>query len=836
MSALNAIMNYGVMFRGQTNILSVARQVATGTTQIGRNLKSLQSELAGTANYLDKQRRSEALAIGSQMGRGATVAVGAALLRSVSSAAKFESQLNRVQIVAQELNMSNEALQRSFLGIASATGIASDALAKIAQIGGTTGFLGQLQKKYGNDAGAIRREFMDYVDTVAKFSVVSGQSPTVAGTEVADLIRQLNLVNEGPGYIKKFVSATQLIGKNSASNAKQVMEFVKALVPLRNVTKLSISDLLALAGTVRSFGGEVSKNLIKTNLPLVMKKAAEETAAFAQFFGMSQAQFIKLKDEKPLTFFIQLLEKLRGIKDSNQKFNETMKALNLNTQRLAPLLAGATGQIENLKDMLKMAEDAMNGVGDTLEKDFRKRLETFSQQWERAREIIGGFSVTVGASLLPSLTAVLTVLNNIGATMLMMSQNSVFSTIMLGAALKGASSAVGVGAGFLKDVVNTHMPAKPRLIPMTGGQLGPMQRVFDLPYFASFGQVIGAGLNAAIPLMAKFLAMAVAVGAAFKAIQFMFHQVFGPGMERLITNARDISKAFWQIRETGKISFADFVNLHDRGLEPIVKGLVDAADEFDMFIEGVKQGFRSMIGEGNDSPFKIFVNTLFEIFKMIGLVTSEISDGGDSMKAAGEKIGMIFGGIVRVLIEALKWVIRAGTLVLRMMANLEASEMLQTIVGWGRMLFGGLSGAVAGGTLMSGTVVGTVPGAIIGGIGGVLSGAYSHERKRAELRGADALARRNPVIVDPRDSGAGFGATAMGTGLDIGNYFRNKGREFFDAAAADPLKVGAGGKILTEKHIALNVDGNNLARTAVGVAENDARRRGEIPAMASWQE
>lgn len=666
--ALNGLLNFGVIFRARSNISQVVRQVTTGVAQARRAIGSLDrvNALGNKASIFDKQRFNEQQDINRGLSEvGVPLLFTASLIKASSEAANLEDRLTGVQIVAEELKKTNIELQRSFVGISNNTSVAAEELANVGQIVGTSGLLGQMSR-LGFSAKKINDTYFDLIDTVAKFSVVSKQSTVVTGRQISEVALQLRLFEQGPGVFKRFVSAIQLVGKNSASEGKQVLEFVKALVPVRNSTRLTEAQLIGLAGAVKGFGGEVSKHLVKTTFDTIYQKASTNLDVFAKALGMSRLHLQKLIDENPGEFFFKLLKHLNGLSSSSVRFSEELQKLGLGARRIRPFLSGAIKQIDLIRTLTDMANEEMNGLGNTLEKDFAKAMESVNKKARRFLNLIRNISILIGSTTLGVFKKFFTILNTgFGAL-------ASFLATGPGRVVATATAFATLAAG--ASVLSTNLI-------MLANALG-----------------INSGIGV---LFASLFSLFFKLTMVMKLLGPAFENVFGSGVSLFIENIQMIGSAVSKILKTGRLTISEFRELGNRGILGIVTGLVEAKDSIDSFIVGFQDGF---LGAGRTfgDVFKEMVQDLFNVLNKLGIWKTEMSDGGNSMK----NFGMIVGSVLRSLIDLMSWFLVLG---------LRVFKLLNTRVG--RAIFGALGGSAAG------LLTGGIPGAILGGLGGGALGA-----------------------------------------------------------------------------------------------------------------
>lgn len=643
--ALNGLLNFGMLFQARTNLPRVAKQIAVGVSQVERSVNAFTKRGRGGRAAAMAEEQS---AIGRGLIRtGIPLAFAAAVISSVNAASDLETQLNRVQIVASQLNLTNKELTDRFIDISNVTGIAARDLGEIAEIAGTTGLAAKISKD----------QFFDFVDTVAKFGIVTKQSARVAGRQLSDLALQLKLFERGPAVFGRFTSALQLVGKNSASNAKQVAEFAQALVPLVSKTGIALNEILGLAGAIRSFGGEVTKSLIKTNIAGIFQIAALNTAKFAKAMGKSVRDTEILLETNPFEFFLQLLQVLKPLQGNVVLFDRKLKQLGLTSKRIGPLLAGATGQIDLIRRLSVLAKKDLAGLGNTLEIDFQRAMNGAQKQMQRFSAILGNIKIAIGTPLLRAFTGMLKMVNAIGTAInkfLLTGFGQVITQILSLSILAGGIKVFGI---------------------VIAAAFGAMQTTLG---------AIGIAMAGVIFLSAKFFAL-LKLGAV------VLDRVFGRAVRKVFQNITLIGDALKKITTVG-ITIPQLRTLKDRGLFPIVQAIVEMRDNFDAFIVGFAKGFGVVDKTIGGIALKL-VAKFFNVLRQLGIITVASSDGGLAMTELGVRMGLAFTKAIDFGATLIEVVLALADAIVGLV---ESRAFSAFVGGFAGLATGGIGGAAAG--------------------------------------------------------------------------------------------------------------------------------------------
>jgi hypothetical protein len=637
--ALNGLLSFGILFNARSNILRVAKETATGIATVSRSLNDFERQ---GESRVAKERALEQKRIGQGLLQfAAPLALGAGMARSVAAAATLEEQLDRVQIVGAELGATNQQLANSFIAVSNATGVAARDVAVIAETAGTTGLIAA----FGGSKAALQ----DFVETVAKFSVVSKQTPLVAARQISDLALQTRLFEKGPGAIKRFVSALQVVGKNSASNAKQVAEFTKAMVPLLNTfeeSQFTLPQVLAIAGAVRAFGGEVTKSLIKTNVAGIFSIASKNTEEFAKMMGMSTTEFIRFKDTQPFPFFLKMLKILSKLRGKNQLFNEALQSVGLTSKRIAPLIAGATRQIKLMEDLETKAIPAFAGLVDVLEIDFKRAIMGFNQQLKIMRARIKNVQILVGGPMLRAFTGLVKVLNGL--------------LLVIGAIFKSPIGRLGVivtGVAAIRAAANALAGAFKAAFKALG--FGKLLAAFRLKFgvrdFRGFlralPKLLGIAGKVFLGTMASAVALTFKVVAAVVFLGTVLDRVFGRGLKLFAENFKLVAEGVSSAFNKETFSIEKMQEFRKRGLVPIILALINMIGKSQAFAKGVVKGFSALFESFKEnnidigSGFEDIVKSVFRLLRHLGIMQTKFDSGTSAAENLGVAVGKALGAI-----------------------------------------------------------------------------------------------------------------------------------------------------------------------------------------------
>ena len=94
--ALNGLLNFGVFFNARTNILRVAKDIATGTSQISKSFDAVRKQRAGDPlTKYEQSKRDEQLAVGRGLIAAASSSSSDPVLAAAARRASGSSEKKR---------------------------------------------------------------------------------------------------------------------------------------------------------------------------------------------------------------------------------------------------------------------------------------------------------------------------------------------------------------------------------------------------------------------------------------------------------------------------------------------------------------------------------------------------------------------------------------------------------------------------------------------------------------------------------------------------------------------------------------------------------------------
>jgi hypothetical protein len=690
------VIDFGLRFLYFTNAASVTRALQNANDQV--------AGIAGGVGKSPQEKRLNSLSARiteSLIGLGIPLALASGFLQAAGGAAAFAEQVQRVQIVTGQLGSDLGTISSRFMRLANSTGQSAESIATVAEIIGTKGLASRL-------SGG---QFEDLLGTTAKFAQLTKLSMTTAGEQLSDVAVQLRFFeNEGPDIFHRFTSAIQAVGKASVSDSKQVLEFVKALAPLRVEGNFALHEIIGLAGAVKSFGGEITKSLVRTQFGAMFGKMATNTEEFSKFLGIGSSQKLtQMLNETPFKAMLLLAKKLQPLRGNLGDMRKKLDELGLSGQRLAPFMAGLAGQIDLVQSTTELARKNLSGLSDVLEEDFLTLLDTATKQAELLRAKLHSIGLVVGETILPALTVVLKIFNLVAGAVYALADTAGGKFLIL----VGFIASVGTAAISSFNAISSMMV-------MFGG---PALGAALWTVFALFGEIFG---------------IAMLVVGAFKLIAPIFKNLFGAGLSLLTENISLIYEGVTGFLE-GPISVSLFQKIVDAGLFPIVQVILMMIDHWGDFKKGFMEGL--ILITDASGPFVDMVKDFFEYLNEMAVFKLSMDDGGKAAKELGRTLGHLFFLTVSGILQIGQGLLELTRILLKL-AYVATNPLVLAALG-----------------ALGGFMIGGAPGAGLGAIAGLVGAASMGMRwaPMAQPVNRPAFAFKNNQFV-----GATTGAAAGG--------------------------------------------------------------------------
>lgn len=600
---LNGIMNFGLIFRARSNLERIVLKDIAALKGLDLTSKAA----AATLGVFQQRVAAVALGLGA-------IGLTGAYLGGIAAAAKLEDQLQRTRIVTGDTFKSNFELATSLIDVSNTSSVAAVNLGKMAEIAGTAGLAAQF--------GA--RDFIQFTDTASKLSKVSGLAATETSRLLATAARQLKIGTAEE--LHRYASALQAVGKNSISGTAEVARFMAGLAALQKQSQFTTPQLLAIAGAAKSFGN-LTVEVLETNLPKFLREAATHADLVGKNLGMTGDEVEKLISADPFAFFVKFLEFMKEFEGDLTATAKALDAMGIKSQRIFRIIAGGSGQIEHMTDLLKIAQADFGGLADTLNQDFAMAMDTFLGQLGRLQAILSNLSILIGTPFLKGFTMVLRVLNSIGLVIVEILKTPVGQF---------AAEVIGWASAFIAvaSVIQVVVFLLTKL-----GSLALVKFVMT-----SLPAVLGMAA-------ASFWEVAAVVGILIVGVKFLANllsSALGPGIKRMAEFMGDVVSGVKDFLDDGKMSISVWNDLEKKGVLPVVLGILKVINLGKAFFDGFMEAFEGFF-DGVSQPFLDLVNDTIELLQALGLIQQELGPMTSTAKALGFAVGALIRGIGMVL-------------------------------------------------------------------------------------------------------------------------------------------------------------------------------------------
>lgn len=363
----------------------------------------------------------------------------------------FQGIIKTVGGTKEELN----TLEKQFRGLASgpkAIPIPVEELLRIGELGG--------------QLGIARNELAAFSEVIARFAVSTNVSAEEAATSFARIAEVTRLPQS---EMENFASAVVSLGNNFAANEQEILDFTTRISGAGAVVGITASELAGIATAFTSVGVEaeaggtaVQKVLLKFNE--VVSSGGEELEKFARISQVSQEEFVRLYESKPIEVFQRFI---KGLQISGQDASAVLGELvgeDVRLQRAFLSVASAGDLLNRTLDNQANAfskNTALATESDQKFKSIASRVQVIKNQFNDVAVEIGR---VFAATVLP-----------IGEFFAKLASDIVLSTNKLGlfsAVVKGLGA--GLAALFLGKGIETTSTAIKILIQSISSGITPV--------------------------------------------------------------------------------------------------------------------------------------------------------------------------------------------------------------------------------------------------------------------------------------------------------------------------------------------------------------------------
>jgi TP901 family phage tail tape measure protein len=359
--------------------------------QLGRDFLRMRGEIMGNLDGLGKDAES----LGRKVSVGLTLPIIAGMGLAAKSAIEFESTFADVRRTVEGSDKVLDSLALRFRQLATEIPVSTTELNKIGSAAGALG---------------IKTENIEsFTATIAKMAVVTELTSDAAADGMARIANVMKMPQE---QFENLASSINLVAKNGASTAPEIVAMARNLTGAAAVVKMSTADVVGFAGALASVGieAEAGGSAISRTIFSMANSVSEggkKLNEFGRVAGMSGDQFAKSFKENATDAIIAFIQGLQKLHASGENIFGTLDGLELRDIRLQRALLNATAAGNLFNESI---ENARKGFQDTgqFQEDYRKKSETLDAQLKIARQTINEIGITLGTAMIPMMKDALT--------------------------------------------------------------------------------------------------------------------------------------------------------------------------------------------------------------------------------------------------------------------------------------------------------------------------------------------------------------------------------------------------------------------------------------------
>lgn len=290
----------------------------------------------------------------------------------------------------------------------------------------------------GGQLGVAREELAAFSEVIARFAVSTNVSADEAATSFARIAEVTRLPQS---QMENFASAVVNLGNNFAANEQEILDFTTRISGAGAVVGITASELAGIATAFTSVGVEaeaggtaVQKVLLKFNE--VVSSGGEELEKFAKISQVSQEEFVRLYESKPIEVFQRFI---KGLQISGQDASAVLGELVGEDVRLQRAFLSVASAGDLLNRTLDSQANAFS-KNTALATESDKKFESIASRVQVVKNQFNNVAIEIGrvfaATILP-----------VGEFFAKLSSDIVLSTNKLGlfsAVLKGLGAGLTV--------------------------------------------------------------------------------------------------------------------------------------------------------------------------------------------------------------------------------------------------------------------------------------------------------------------------------------------------------------------------------------------------------
>lgn len=351
-------------------------------------------KFSATLNRFDRQMRKisrRSFDVGRSFGKFG-LAVATPLGLAVNEAVKFEDQMADVAKTTGKTGKELEMFGKDILNLSRDTRTSVEDLTKIAEIGGQLG---------------VTDGLLEFVKASDQFNVALGGDFQGGVEEAVSQVGKLKNLFAGTRdlaidqVITKAGSAINFLGAKGAGTSANITDFTLRLGALPDALKPTIQNTLALGTFLEEVG--ISSERGASGLGKFLLVASRDLGSFSKQIGISQKEAKVLLQTDPTEFAKRFAKTFEGL--PVDKLGKRLKTLGLNSQEAIKVIGALSTGTQRLTKLQEFSNDAF-ADGTSLLEEFNTKNNTTVASFSKVRNQIKATAITLGTSLIPSITKV----------------------------------------------------------------------------------------------------------------------------------------------------------------------------------------------------------------------------------------------------------------------------------------------------------------------------------------------------------------------------------------------------------------------------------------------
>lgn len=213
-----------------------------------------------------------------------------------------------------------------------------------------------------------------------------------------------------PDAIKKISSALLAAGASGAASGQNVADFTMRIGALGKLAP-DIAQTMGIGAVLEEMG--INAEIAAGGITNLMTLAGQKSKEFAAQIGMSEKAFRDLLNADPNAVILKTAESLQGL--DNDQVIASLTRMGVGSQEAVKVFSALSTQLDNVKGKQALMREELD-KGSKGQDAYNQRMQAFGAQYDLAKKEINAFVMSLQASLIPALTAVLeTTLFLIGA-------------------------------------------------------------------------------------------------------------------------------------------------------------------------------------------------------------------------------------------------------------------------------------------------------------------------------------------------------------------------------------------------------------------------------------